>query len=413
MIDDFSEAPSPPSHRSRWFILGYGAAQTGAFVCFIPLLTLLLPEKASAIGGADKAMLLSLAAMLGGATAAVANLVFGALSDRTRSRFGRRRPWILIGLAMVAASLALLALAQTSVHLVLGVVLFQIAVNAFYAPLTALVPDMVPDTQKGLISAWAGAALPLANLFTVLAVSRMAGSTGVQFAVVAIAAGVLILPFAFRLREPPPGRPAPFRLSLTALRESRFRALFISRLLAESAVAINTLSLLFWVQGLRTGSTPAGWSALDVFGALLLASTLAATVGGFAAGALSDRWGGRRVFVVTGCVGMALAFALMVGWPAWMGLLTAQLLFGASHGVHAVTVAAMTAESLPDKARAGRDLGVMNMAVAAPQSLAPAGAAMLFTFGLPLSAVFVSAGLLAIAGALVLASTRKVAGSPI
>ncbi len=407
MIDDASEAPPPPSRRSRWFILGYGAAQTGAFVCFIPLLTLLLPEKASAIDGADKAMLLSLAAMLGGATAAVANLVFGALSDRTRSRFGRRRPWILIGLAMVAISLALLAFAQTSVHLVLGVILFQIAVNAFYAPLTALVPDMVPDTQKGLISAWAGAALPLANLFTVLAVSRLAGSTGAQFAVVALAAGVLILPFAVRLREPPPGRPAPFRLSLTALREGRFRALFISRLLAESAVAINTLYLLFWVQGLRTGSTPAGWSVLDVFGALLLASTLAAAAGGFAAGALSDRWRGRRVFVVAGCAGMALAFALMVGWPTWAGLLAAQLLFGASHGVHGTTVAAMTAESLPDRTRAGRDLGVMNMAVAAPQSLAPACAAVILALGLSLSAVFAMAGLAGIAAALVLALARR------
>ncbi len=413
MIDDVSEVPPPPSRRSRWFILGYGAAQTGAFVCFIPLLTLLLPEKASMIGGSDKARLLSLAAMLGGATAAAANLVFGALSDRTRSRFGRRRPWILIGIATAAASLTLLAFTRTPGQLILGVILFQVAVNAFYAPLTALVPDMVPDAQKGLISAWAGAALPMANLFTVLVVSRLAGSTGAQFAVVALAAGALILPFAVRLREPPSGRRTSFRLSLTALRESRFRALFISRLLVETAVAINTLYLLFWAQGLRTGSTPAGWSALDAFGVLLLVSTLAATASGFAAGTLSDRWRGRRAFVVAGCGGMALAFALMVGWPAWTGLLTAQLLFGASHGVHAVTVAAMTAESLPDRTHAGRDLGVMNMAVAAPQSLAPAGAAVLLALGLPLSAVFVSAGLAAIVGALVLASDRTVVEPPV
>lgn len=409
MIDRTAEADIPLSRRSRWFILGYGAAQTGVFVCFIPLLTLLLPEKASVIGGADKAMLLSLAAMLGGATAAAANLVFGALSDRTRSRLGRRRPWILAGIAMVAASLALLALAHTPLHLVLGVILFQVAVNALYAPLTALVPDMVPDAQKGLISAWAGAALPLANLFTVLAVSRLAGSTGAQFAVVALAAGILILPFGLGLREPKPaGRPAPFRLSLTALRDSRFRALFTSRLLAESAVAINTLYLLFWVQGLPGRSIPTGWSALDAFGLLLLLSTLAATACGFAAGILSDRWRSRRVFVVAGCAGMALAFALMVGWPAWAGLLTAQLLFGASHGAHGTAVAAMTAESLPYRTRAGRDLGVMNIAVAAPQSLAPACAALLLALGLPLSAVFVAAGLAAIAAALVLASDQTV-----
>ena len=94
--------------------------------------------------------------------------------------------------------------------------------------------------------------------------------------------------------------------------------------------------------------------------------------------------------------------ALMVGWTAWPGLLAAQLLFGLSHGVHATTVAAMTAENLPDRLRAGRDLGVMNIAVAMPQSLAPACAAVLLAAGLPLSAVFITAAATALAAGLVL-----------
>ncbi|HEY0599387.1 MFS transporter [Brevundimonas sp.] len=408
MTDAAAGALPPPSHRSRWFVLGYGAAQTGAFICFIPLLTLLLPEKAGVIGGAGKALLLSLAAMLGGLTAAAANFTFGALSDRTLSRFGRRRPWILCGLAAVAISLALLALARSPLQLVLGVIVFQIAVNALYAPLTALVPDLVPDAQKGLISAWAGAALPVANLFTALVVSRLAGWTGAQFAVVVLAAATLIVPFALRLREPPtPARRTPFRLSFAALHDGRFRALFASRLLAESAVAINTLYLLFWLLGLPDGATPAGWSAPDVFATLLVVSTMAAALGGFAGGGLSDRLRGRRGFVIAGSAGMALALALMVAWPAWPGLLAAQLLFGLSHGVHATTVAAMTAESLPDPARAGRDLGVMNMAVAVPQSLAPACAAILFAAGLPLSAVFIAASAAALAASVVLAPVPR------
>lgn len=406
-MTDAAEAPAPPSHRSRWFVLGYGAAQTGAFICFIPLLTLLLPEKAAAIAGEGKAVLLSFAAMLGGLTAAAANLVFGALSDRTRSRFGRRRPWILSGLGAVAISLALLALAQSPIQLVLGLIAFQVAVNVLFAPLIALVPDLVPDSQKGLVSAWGGAALPVANLFTALVVSRLAGWTAGQFGAVVLAAAVLIIPFAARLREPPPPGRTPFRLSLRALRDERFRALFASRLLAESAVAINTLYLLFWLQGLPDGATSSGWSVLDVFGLLLVVSTLAATFGGFAGGALSDHLRGRRAFVISGTVGMALALGLMVGWSTWPGLLVAQLLFGLSHGVHATTVAAMTAESLPDRARAGRDLGVMNMAIAVPQSLAPAAAAVILTSGLALSAVFITGALAALAAALVLIPLRR------
>lgn len=403
-------AESPPSHRSRWFILGYGAAQAGAFICFIPLLTLLLPGKAQLIGGADKALLLSQMAMLGGLTAAVANLLFGSLSDRTRGPLGRRRPWILTGLGLVAVALALIGWAHSPLQLALGVAAFQLAVNALYAPLTALVPDMVADAQKGLVSAWAGAALPIANLFTAVVVTRLAGSPPAQFAIIILVAAAMILPFALTLREPQPPRVAagPLRLSFAALRDRRFFWTFISRLLVESAVAINTLYLLFLLQDLP-GARPQGWSALQLFGALLIASTVAAALGGFVGGVGSDRLRRRRPFVVAGGMGMAAALALMVLWPAWPGPLAAQLLFGAAHGLHATTVAAMTAEILPNRAMAGRDLGVMNMAIALPQSLAPAAAAVLLGLGLPLTAVFLAASLAALTAAAVLAPLRRLA----
>ncbi|HYD26787.1 MFS transporter [Brevundimonas sp.] len=401
-------AESTPTHRSRWFILGYGAAQAGAFICFIPLLTLLLPGKAQLLGGADKALLLSQMAMLGGLTAAVANLLFGSLSDRTRSPLGRRRPWILAGLTLVALALALIGGATTPLQLALGVMAFQMAVNALYAPLTALVPDMVADSQKGLVSAWAGAALPVANLFTALVVTRLASSPPLQFGIVIAVAAMMILPFALTLSEPRLSRqPAPPpRLSFEALRDLRFFLTFVSRLLVESAVAINTLFLLFLLQD-QPGARPQGWSALELFGALLIASTVAAALGGFIGGVGSDRLGKRRIFVVAGGLGMAAALAVMVFWPAWPGPLAGQLLFGAAHGLHATPVAAMTAEILPDRAAAGRDLGVMNMAVALPQSLAPASAAVLLGLGLPLTAVFLAASVAALIAACVLAPFRR------
>src|SRR3989344_4768778 len=275
-----AESPPPPPHRSRWFVLGYGAA--------------------------DPALLLSIAAMLGGLTAAGANFLFGALSDRTTSRFGRRRPWILGGFLLVAGSLVALAASRTPFQLVLAVVAFQIAVNALYAPLTALVPDLVPDSQKGLISAWAGAALPVANLFTAVLASRLSGATNLQFLAVGITAGILILPFAMRLREPPRQYSrSRIQFSLAALSDGWFRRLFVSRLLAEGAVAINTLFLLVWLNSLLAG-VPFGPEVPGRrFGLLLVVATLAATAFGFAAGHLSDRVGARCLFVAAGAAGMA------------------------------------------------------------------------------------------------------------
>jgi len=409
MTDSVTHKPLK-TRRSLGFVLSYGSAQAGAFICFIPLLALLLPEKAEQIGGNDKALLLSQAAMLGGLTAAGANLLFGAMSDGTKSRFGRRRPWILAGFATAALALALIGAARNPLQLAVGLVTFQIAINALYAPLMALVPDLVPDDQKGLVCACTGVALPVASLFTALVVSQLASNITAQFAVVIVAAAVLILPFALLLKEPqvPLRAREPFRLSFVALKDRRFRLAFSARLLLESAVAINTLYLFFFLQAQPAGSAPAGWSVAQVFGALLLASTLASAATGFVGGILSDHLRQRRLFVLTGSVGMAAALALFVSWPMWPGPLMAQILFGAAHGLHATAVAAMTAQILPDPHRSGRDLGVMNMAVALPQGLAPACAVAILGLGFSLSSVFAAASLAALAGSAILVLMRKV-----
>ena len=403
------DAPSsdPPVRRSRGFIVGYGLAQAGAFIAFIPLLALLLPEKAREIAGAGGAgLLLSQAAMVGGLTAAIANLAFGVLSDRTRSRFGRRRPWIIGGFLGVAVSLYGIGAADDAPHLIWGIVLFQLTVNAFYAPLSALVPDLVPDAQKGLISAWAGGALPLANLFTAAVLSRFTGASDIQYLLVAVAAGALILPFAFRLRERP-AAPREFRLSFVAFRDPRFTRAFAARLLVESAIAINTLYVLLWLQTAPGRVMPTGWTTLSWFGVLLVSSTLAGAVSGFIGGVASDRMRRRRIFVICGALAMAAAFVLLAFAPAWPVVLAAQMLFGAAHGLHATTVAAMTAEILQHPDEAGRDLGIMNMAVALPQSLAPGAAAIVFSIGLTINWVFAAAAAAALLSALILAGQER------
>lgn len=400
------DAALTPDPRPWRFILGYGAAQTGAYICFIPLLTLLLPSKAEAIGGADKAVLLGQVAMIGGLVAAGANLMFGMLSDRTDGRFGRRRPWIVTGLAGVAVAMVLISRASGTVELLIAVIAFQLAMNALYASLTALVPDMVPDSRKGLVSAWAGAALPVATLFTALAVVPFAGSVALQFGLVVAAGAVLILPFALTLREPRrPSVRKRFAASLEALKDRNFSLAFGSRLFMESAVAIHTLYLLFFLQGRPDGL--AGRSPAQAFALLLIVGTAAATTSGFLGGVASDRLRARRPLVTAGGLCMAGGLAVMVYWPTLPALIGGQLLFGVGHGLHATTVAAMTAEILPHPEAAGRDLGVMNVAIALPQSLAPAAAAILLGSGASLGGVFAVASLAALAACATLLPMRR------
>ena len=389
-------------------MVGYGVAQTGAFISFIPFLTLLLPEKAQAIGGeAGAALLLSQAAIWGGATAAAANLLCGALSDRTRGRFGRRRPWIIGGVLALAVSFLILTAATTPAALIVGVIAFQLAVNAFFAPLNALVPDMVPDRQKGLASAWAGIAAPAANLFTAVIISRLHPQIGLQFTLVAVATALLMLPFALRLKEAPAAARTAL-VSFRALRNRTFALVFGSRMLAESAIAIHTLYLFLWISRAPARARPEGLDDAGVFGLLLLAATGAAVVAGFLGGVASDRVGKRLPFVIIALLSMAGALILLCAAPAWPGLIGVQLLFGGAHGLHATTVAALTAEILPDRESFGQDIGLMNVAIAVPQSLAPAAALGLLSAGLTLTSVFALAAGSAILAAAVISLARPV-----
>lgn len=393
----------PATGRSRLFLAGYGLANAGAFISFIPFLTLLAPLKAAEVAPHARDLTLSQVSIVGAITAALAHLAFGALSDATSSRFGRRRPWIVGGWAATALSLVLVGLAQTPWQLLGAVVMLQLAVNALYAPLAAVLPDLVPDHQKGEAAAWAGVALPASKLFTALVVGALLVTATSRYAAVVAATALLVLPFALTLHEPPSpavrARITPPSLRLTAFADGRFRRVFASRLLVETAVALHTLYLFFYLQdrGDLASRLP-GVTPEAAFGLLLTASTLGMLAAGAVSGSLSDRLG-RRPVVIAGGVLIAAGVALLLLLPGWPGPLLAQIVFGIGHGVYATSNLALVAEALPDDARNGRDLGLMNVAVAASQALGPLIGIALMTTGGDLRGVFAAAALAALAGA--------------
>ncbi|PVM87142.1 MFS transporter [Caulobacter endophyticus] len=404
----FTEA-EPTAGRSRLFLAGYGLANAGAFVSFIPFLTLLAPLKAAEVAPHARDLTLSQISIVGAITAAVAHIAFGALSDATRSRFGRRRPWILGGWIATTLSLALVGLAQTPWQMLGAVVVLQLAVNALYAPLAAVLPDLVPDHQKGAAAAWAGLALPASKLFTALVVGALLVSATSRYIAVIAAAALLVLPFAVTLREPPAPARAPIAwpsLRLTAFADGRFRMVFASRLLIETAVALHTLYLFFYLKdrGDLASRLP-GVTPEAAFGLLLTASTLGMLAAGAVSGVLSDRLG-RRPVVIAGGVLIATGVALLLLVSGWPGPLVAQVVFGIGHGVYSTSNLALVAEVLPDSAGNGRDLGVMNVAVAASQALGPLLGIAVASGGGDLRGVFAAAVLAALAGAGALLARR-------
>ena len=96
-------------------------------------------------------------------------------------------------------------------------------------------------------------------------------------------------------------------------------------------------------------------------------------------GRLSDRSGRRKIFVVWSGVVIAVAALLLAIWPTWPVALVAAVLLGAGYGVYLAVDAALITQVLPAATDRAKDLGVINIATAAPQVLGPAIAAPLVT----------------------------------
>lgn len=405
-----SASGSSAGRVSAGFIALYSLAQIGAFVAFIPMLNLLLPLKAEAVDPAAKAMLLSQITLVGAGVAGLANLAAGALSDATRGPWGRRRPWILVGAIGVALAHGMVFLATDFWSLLAAFVVFQITLNLMFAPLNAVLADRVPDRQKGTVSALQGLALPLAGLFSALVLAIGLQGLGERILLTALVIPLLILPFALLVpdRSRPTATPARPRLSLTALLDRDFRLAFLSRLLVQVSITLNVLYLLFYLQDVAA-LPPATGSSEAAFGWLLAGGTAGGLVVGFAGGLLSDRVRRRRAFVMSGGVLMALGAALMVAQPVWPAPLIAQVVFGAGLGLYSTVDIALVAEVLPDPVHAGRDLGVMNLAITAPQIAAPLiGLGVLAALGGDLRGVFAISAAFALVGGLVVMGIRRV-----
>lgn len=406
-----SPEPDPPTVSSG-FVVAYTAAQIGAFIGFIPLLTLLLPLKAAAIAPAGKAELLALVALWGAVTAGLANVFAGVLSDRARLGTGGRWRWIATGLVATVASYGLIALAMTPWALLMAVVALQISLNLMLNPLAAVLPDEVPDRQKGVVSGFAGLAYPVASLFGALVIGIVLSTEPARLWAVVGAMLMLVLPFILvtRQRRATSLATSSPAWSWVALKDHDFRMAFLSRLLVQTAVAMNVLYLLFFLQR-ETGiaSVLPDQRPEAVVGWILAASTAAAILSGLWAGVASDRSGRRRELIFAGGLCLAAGALLMAVRPQWPAPALAQIVFGIGVGIYGVVDTALIAQVLPSRGNAGRDLGLMNVATTAAQVLAPLLAlGALQLVGHDLRLLFALSGLIAIGGATTILSIKRV-----
>jgi MFS family permease len=151
-----------PARVSAWFMFVYALTVFGIYVAlFTPLLATLAVRIAQIVPVADRATSLGAVLAPGAFAALIAAPIFGALSDRTRSQFGRRKFWIAMGCAFTLLGLVTMALGTRLWLLGIGWFVVQIGANAAMAGANALLADLVPENQRGRMAALLGVGLSL------------------------------------------------------------------------------------------------------------------------------------------------------------------------------------------------------------------------------------------------------------
>ncbi|OGN94405.1 MAG: hypothetical protein A2Z71_00650 [Chloroflexi bacterium RBG_13_50_21] len=129
----------------------------------------------------------------------------GLISDRSTSRFGRRRPFIIIGALLDLVFLAAIGLSWNYWSLLVAVLLIQFSANISHGPLQGLIPDMVPEDQRGRASAVKSIFELLPIVLVGISIAPLVGGGHLGWAIVATGAGLIItaLVTIFWVKEQP------------------------------------------------------------------------------------------------------------------------------------------------------------------------------------------------------------------
>jgi MFS family permease len=338
--------------------------------------------------------------------------LFGALSDRTAGRYGRRRPWMAAGAVLGALSLVFTGAQGTVWGVGVGYLLVSLFLTVLGAGITTIVPDRVPASQRGLVLGWGGVPQAAALIVGGLLVGMSKGYVG-QYALLA-ALMIFVLLFCWRTEDAPlpVAARAPFSwreywgsYRIKVHEYPDFAWALATRFLMVLGYGLGTLYIPYFLDDVLGFKDKENDSHLLMVVAVNSISTVALVV---VAGWLSDRLGRRRVLVAVGSAVMAVAAALIAVHQTWTMTLVAGGVLGLGYGIYLSVDGALVTQTLPSGADHGRDMGFAGLMTLLPFALVPLVAAVLINYAGGYAALFWASAAASIAGALCIFKIRGV-----
>ena len=317
----------------------------------------------------------------------------GSISDYTVSRWGRRKPYIVIGSLLDVVFLIGIATSNSILMLGAFAALLSVSTNIARGPFQGYVPDLVPEKQVGLASAMVGLMQILGNVtgFVLVTVFVLLGRIELAIFAVALVELLTMAAVVARVGEGQPPKPRNGKSWGTiarevwgtdVLKERSYVWLLASRFffLMGGAVLVN-LIITYLKQTHGLSEDAANSTNLVMLVTIVVANVLAI----IPSARLSDRIGRKPVIYASCAIGF-VGIALAALAPAVELAIVGGALFGASAGTFLAVDWALMTDIIP-KASSGRYMGLSNVATTSSTVIAVA------TGGLLLDTVNIAFGL--------------------
>ncbi len=381
---DQSVAVQPTQKKGAGFLIVFGLVNFALYLTVMMPALFSLPYKVQQLAPDDKALVLGAVAAIGAVVTIISGPMAGVLSDRTRTRFGRRRPWLIGGIAVLLIGSLIVAAAPNVPVLIAGWVIVCLGGSGPAAAIVPVVAEQVPESQRGTVGAIVGVATQLGGVLGYTIGGMLTFNLPLLFATPIIVLAVLAI--VYMIAVPDPILPLPhttirqtFRLMVFNPRHHRdFSLVWLGKLLMQTALAfLTTYQLYFLADRLGFTAEEAGQRLALVGGIGIVVTMTFAVVSGM----LSDKLRRRKVFIICASLISALGLTLMAFTDGFGLFFAAVLCILGAAGMFGAVDVAMASDLVPDREQSGRWMTIYNLSASLPGAFAPLMGAGLLAIG--------------------------------